>query len=400
MISFPKIDAGPTAAGKYVEAVFWSSPQMQKCLRVFQQELRTKLEIADSATDFFGQLTMQLKLFGYAVFRKRSHGVEVLSGTAFTLERDPKTFEIRPVLAETHKRTRGWHMIMTDPPSFAADGALLHCRGSGAQAQVYALEMLQIHENALARDRVNSRPTIYTRVSTQLKQTGQSARPWFHAQHAQMVPSDVAGTVDFNTLIRSRRETMQRLDELTADTRSRENHGVDDKKHAELIVSDGRDMNETRHLPHDPAWMSWRTQQISHTISELWQVPPAAAGYNVNTERQAGASRLSEVVLLRWERHLRHFAALVVHACTLVGSTATLRNCLSHYDLHQIEAVAEPEYLREMYACVFGIDEAKLSLDRIKAWQESRIGGPSKTTSNNKTSEERAEQRTNRANGL
>ena len=70
---------------------------------------------------------------------------------------------------------------------------------------------------------------------------------------------------------------------------------------------------------------------------------PAALGLNVNSERQAGASRLSEVVLLRWERHLRRMASFFEAAGKLLELDIQTEACLSHYDLHQIERLARPE---------------------------------------------------------
>ena len=116
-------------------------------------------------------------------------------------------------------------------------------------------------------------------------------------------------------------------------------------------------MNEARHLHHEPAWMNWRIGQLENTIAEIWQIPPAAMGQNVNSERQAGASRLSEVVLLRWERHLRKMAALVVAAGKVLDIKIETTVCLSHYDMHQLERIAKPEHVRDMYACMFGIDK-------------------------------------------
>ncbi len=154
-------------------------------------------------------------------------------------------------------------------------------------------------------------------------------------------------------------------------------------------------MTEARHLHHEPAWMNWRISQLQNTIAEVWEVPPAALGLNVNSERQAGASRLSEVVLLRWERHLRKMASLGVAAGNLLNEKIELEACLSHYDLHQIERVVEPEYVRDLYACVFGVEKEKISIDLIKQMQASDPKGGSA----NKRPEEKTELRTQRANG-
>ncbi len=368
---------------------------MQQINRVFQQEVFQKLRFEARLYPFIEEFFLQIKLFGYAVFRKRPRGVEVLSGTDFVLSRDPKTFKIVPVFKTVFAGSSGWHLIIAKMPRFSRSGNQLHSTGAGIAAIQAALEIKKINDNAIERDTINSRPTIYTRVSNQLKSSGQQARPWFHAMHSHMVPSSVTGTMDFNTLIRSRGETLERLDNLTSTYRASEAANTVNKSHKELIVSDGRDMNEARHLHHEPAWMNWRISQLQNTIAEVWEVPPAALGLNVNSERQAGASRLSEVVLLRWERHLRKMASLGVAAGNLLNEKIELEACLSHYDLHQIERVVEPEYVRDLYACVFGVEKEKISIDLIKQMQASDPKGGSA----NKRPEEKTELRTQRANG-
>ena len=281
-------------------------------------------------------------------------------------------------------------------PRFSSSGSQLASTGAGLASLEAALEIIKINTNAIERDTINSRPTIYTRVSQQLKASGQQARPWFHAMHSQMVPSTITGTMDFNTLIRSRGETLQRLDDLTSSYRAAEASQTENKSHKELVVSDGRDMNEARHLHHEPAWMNWRISQLQNMIAEIWEVPPAALGLNVNSERQAGASRLSEVVLLRWERHLRRMASFFEAAGKLLELDIQTEACLSHYDLHQIERLARPEYVRQLYSCVFGVREEDLSLPLIRQMQ---AGDKGREGSKNKTSEEKTELRTKRANG-
>lgn len=400
MIPFPEAQGGEHVehnlkTNTLAISLFFGSPWMQQINRVFQQEVLQKLKFDARLYPFIEEFYLQIKLFGYTIFRKRGSGVEVLSGTDFVLRRDPKTYKIEPVFKTVLAGTSGWHLLIAKMPRFSRSGSQVHSTGAGIAAMAAALEIKKINDNAIERDTINSRPTIYTRVSSQLKSSGQQARPWFHAMHSHMVPSSVTGTMDFNTLIRSRGETLERLDDLTSTYRATEAANTQNKSHKELVVSDGRDMNEARHLHHEPAWMNWRIAQLQNTIAEVWEVPPAALGLNVNSERQAGASRLSEVVLLRWERHLRKMAALCVAAGKLLKEKIEIEACLSHYDLHQIERIVEPEYVRDLYSCVFGVEKDKISVDLIRQMQTSDIKGKS----GNKTSEEKTELRTQRANG-
>ena len=300
----------------------------------------------------FLKIFLQLKLFGYVVFRKKKFGVEVLQGTDVALQRNPATYKITPIFSATLSKTRGWHLIISRMPRFDLQGVQVQCNGAGAASVDASLEILKINYNAVQRDTINSRPTIYTKVSAQLKPSGQQG-PWFHAMHSQMVPSTITGTMDFNTLIRSRGETLSQLDDLTTTYRASEAQNTSFKSHKELVVSDGRDMTEARHLHHEPAWMNWRIAQLQNTIAEIWQIPPAAFGQNVNSERQAGASRLSEVVLLRWERHLRKMASFFVAAGKLLDLSIEPDSCLSHYDLHQLNGSPRLNMLRNcMRVCL------------------------------------------------
>lgn len=387
---------------------YYKTPWLKQVFRVFLEELNEKLKFEDTMYTFFEDFFLQLKLFGYVVYREKKYGVEVLNGTDVILMRDPKTYKIVPVFTAPFQKTRGWHVTIARMPRFNRSGAQIHSNGAGASCLDAALEILLINNNAIHRDIINSRPTIYTRVSNQLKPSGQQARPWFHAMHSQMVPSTITGTMDFSTLIRARGETLQQLDDLSSTYRASEASHTANKHHKELVVSDGREMNEARHLHHEPAWMNWRVAQLQNQIAEIWQIPPAAFGQNINSERQAGASRLSEVVLLRWERHLRKMAAFFVAVGKILNLKIDSNICLSHYDMHQLERIAKPEYVKKMYSCVFGVDEKNLSLDLIKQLQAGGKPGEKQgnlqgfdqaKNSNNKSSEEKTELRTQRANG-
>ena len=382
---------------KLIMAAYHKTPWLRQVFRVFLEELGEKVKFDPDLYPFYEEYFLQLKLFGYAVYRKKQYGVEVLSGTDVVLMRNPKTYKIIPVFTQPFKNTKNWHLSISHMPEFNRYGAQVQSMGAGGACLESALEIMQINDNAIQRDTINSRPTIYTRVSNQLKPSGQQARPWFHAMHSQMVPSSITGTMDFSTLIRARGETLQQLDDLTSTYRASEASQTLNKSHKELVVSDGREMNEARHLHHEPAWMNWRINQLQNMITEIWQIPPAALGLNVNSERQAGASRLSEVVLLRWDRHLRKMAALFLAAGKSIEVEISNSVCLSHYDMHQLERVAEPEYVRDMYACMFGVDKKNISLELVKQMQI--VGQKGGQTSNNKSSEEKAELRTKRANG-
>ena len=125
---------------------------------------------------FFEEFYLQLKLFGYVIFRKKKFGVQVLSGLDAVLSRDPKTFKIVPVFKSTFAKTRGWHLVVAKMPRFSSSGSQLST-GAGLASLEAALEIIEINTNAIERDTINSRPTIYTRVSQQLKASGSRPDP-------------------------------------------------------------------------------------------------------------------------------------------------------------------------------------------------------------------------------
>ena len=197
--------------------------------------------------------------------------------------------------------------------------------------------------------------------------------------------------MDFNTLIRSRGETLQRLDDLTSSYRAAEASQTENKSHKELVVSDGRDMNEARHLHHESRLDELADQPAQNMIAEIWEVPPAALGLNVNSERQAGASRLSEVVLLQWERHLGGWPP-----SSRPPASCSARHQIGSQPPTPPDRTARPARVRPAALLVrLRGPRGDLSLPLIRQMQAGDKGREGQ----NKTSEEKTELRTKRASG-
>ena len=131
--------------------VFYRTPWLNQIYRVFLEELSQKLKFDSELTTFFEEFFLNLKLYGYVVFRKKRYGIEVLNGSDVALQRNPQTYKIVPIFSAKLSKTRGWHLIISRMPSFNMQGVQIRCNGAGTASIDASLEILKINSNALQR---------------------------------------------------------------------------------------------------------------------------------------------------------------------------------------------------------------------------------------------------------
>ena len=146
------------------------------------------------------------------------------------------------------------HLVIISAPSRSG------CRSGAFRAAADTRRYIMLERNFDQRDSHNSRPTIYTTVSRDLKNQHGSTRQWFRSANA----ADVAGyrgniDADFNDLIARRADTVRQLHDITVAERERltaDSHMPVGAKpvidsgpeHCEHIVTDGREATQLHML--------------------------------------------------------------------------------------------------------------------------------------------------------
>ena len=183
------------------------------------EELGEKLTF-DADLHPFYESFLQLKLFGYVVYRKKQFGIEVLSGTDVILMRNPKLLKIIPVFTHPFKNTKNWHVTIAG------------CQNLMGGALRYKVWVLGRHVLSLRWKLCKSTTMLFSGTlliqsrqftpgsATSLNRLGNRHGLGF-AMHSQMVPSSITGTMDFSTLIRAAAKLYSSLTTLLQRTASR-----------------------------------------------------------------------------------------------------------------------------------------------------------------------------------
>lgn len=382
-------------ANALVCAAFEHSTAVRRAHEVKLTELMSRFEI-DAGDPRLGCILKELHTVGYVVFRKAKYAPHILSALDVELELDLKTQEIIPIIKASGLPETGWNLVILNRPLFGRDGQYLGPDSSVARIVPQVLRLAELENNAMIRDKHNRDPGVFTRRGAGVRPSGEAGMG-LEQIHNNMLPSNVTGSINYNTFLRKTKEQISNQARITDTIRSRNNKDIETpRRHQEYMVSMGAELTPVHHLHQDPAFMNLMFSKLSDEIFFAMDVPPQAEGKNINSERQAGASRLSEVALVRWERHLRYIGDIIITVYKLLGIKATFNPQFSLFDIHQAETVLKTDVAADMYAGVFNLDKSSIDKKRLADRQDSLIGGPNKREK--KSDEEKTEARVERDN--
>lgn len=330
---------------------------------------------------FVSDFVFEILVYGYCVFRSTGGNPQIASGRGVEIERQsasrPWTPRSIPSLDEPPlKGTRGWKVVVHHAPMVTATGQYSKPTSGVFKALGAIIQHRTLIDNMMQRDRMNSAPGVFTTISNSIGANQSTSRPWFNQVHNSMVPGQVTGRVDFRALVQHRSETIEGLRQITETARQRtrgpQNEPVD-PEHVEHIITDGRDMRESRHLQQDNEIVHYVTERTGFQIMQILGVPPQALGQNINSERLASSNRLTEMSIQHYRVTCACFKELVEIAFEVGEFDVKFGTCISLSTVHAIEQIAKPASLRRMFACALDVPESDISLDRIRAVQ---AGGP------------------------
>lgn len=273
---------------------------------------------------------------------------------------------------------KGLTLCIVDPPRMTG------VRSAVARAMPDTRRYDQLEHHMLERDRLNSKHTVFTMVSKDLKNQNGSTRQWFRSA----VADESAGSrphidTDFNDLIKRRQQVVTQLQQNTvyqntllggdAD-RLGALHGrappVAQAVHKEHAVSDGR---EYRPAPQLQSLTDGKAEldRVYTNIMLAFHVPPQIFGKNINTERHAASNRLTEsAVTMFWERakRMRNTIGTALKKITLlVGarSCITFRRTPGKHVLLDLGPALKSEYALKLTEDVYEIPRGVLDPEKL-----------------------------------
>jgi hypothetical protein len=225
---------------------------------------------------------------------------------------------------------RGLTLVMVHPPRH--DGV----RSSASASLFDTIRYICLERNIVQRDTRNSEHTVYTSISSDLRNQNGSTRQWFRST----VADEAAGArpeidTDFKQLIDRRADMSRRLTQHTREERqnlladstanrfgvrsgeppSDPNHG---RTHHEHIITDGKEYAQSNPLQSLTDGKS-ELDRVYTNIMLAYNVPPQIYGKNVNTERHAASNRLTESAVQIYAV----YAGVIRQACALVVGNIT-----------------------------------------------------------------------------
>jgi hypothetical protein len=377
--------------------IFLASPPQQSAVTCIVAELERTELVMPEKTDplvysrFVADFVLELSLYGYCVYRRTSKGPVVLPGKYVVLNRKGPTKFVPKVINPAHKRlvgSTGWRIVVLHAPETAATGEYAHPMSAAFKCQRQAVELLRLNQQLHMRDLLNSRPSVYTRISKQIGATNNSAVPWFQSTHAGMQVDVLDQPADINDLIENRADTIRALDRITNSARAAtaqtsvggapvEHTPV----HKEHIVSDGRDIDEARHLNQDTEIIHFTVERLSHEIQFCFGCPPQVLGKNINSERMASSNRLTELALNHFRTHTRKLKQLLAQVFDILGDGVTFGHCASTHTLEQVGQFLKPKDFIDLYACAYELNTSQFDKSLVRRWQEAQTPSNKKADS-------------------
>lgn len=273
-------------------------------------------------------------------------------------------------------KPKNLHLVMISAPSRSG------CRSGACRAVRDTERYMHMERNFDARDGHNSRPTIYTTVSRDLRNQHGSTRQWFRSANA----ADVAGyrgniDTDFNDLIARRADTVRQLHDVTVAERERlaaDSHlpvGAtpvveSGPAHEEHIVTDGREMTQL-HMLNSMTDGKTELDRVYTNIMIAFGVPPQVFGKNVNTERHAASNRLTESAVDMFAHHctlLRtEVARALAEACAEPHGKffVSFKPYLRREEIDRLAPVLKEDFAVVTLATAYGVPEKHIDREKL-----------------------------------
>lgn len=289
-----------------------------------------------------------------------------------------------------------WKIGLVEPPD-RKSGTRRHSacmfNSAAVRANTATLQLRAIISNWVSRDDANSENTVYTAVSDDLRNQNGSDRQWFRnvntADHMPTRSADI--DTNFNTLVHRRAQTIEQLDAITNEARTRSaphthrsvgtlDITTPDKPatHKEHIVSDGRVYTEARQLG-SMADSKMIIDELKHSILFSFGVPPQALGRNINSERIAASNRLTEMAITTYTSFINLLRVRIGEAIrteTLSDSASYIgfAVCLAQYELERIQPYLKDDICKKMIARCYEIPESFLDQQKIRSVIQTEHG--------------------------
>lgn len=293
---------------------------------------------------------------------------------------------------------RGWHCLLFEAPLKGPwqTQTIAVLRSSCIRAYEATLRLESLQHNWTKRDGLNSNPTVYTTVSSELTQQNGSKRQWF--RNVDTATLQTHGTnIDssFASLVHKRADTIRQLDAATTVRRERQNqskHARDSPgelpcdpepvEHTEHIISDGNTYTEARALSSLPDTKTI-LDDLTHQIFFAFGVPPQALGKNINSERLASSNRLVEIALtgfiLQIEDLRRQLqTALRTATETPKGAYLGFALVLEQHELNSLLPVLTTRAARDMISRTFRVPASFIDPERVARQQDMARDTPAK----------------------
>jgi len=279
------------------------------------------------------------------------------------------------------------HLVIISAPSRSG------CRSGACRAAMDTRRYIELEHNFDLRDHHNSRPTIYTTVTPDLKNQHGSTRQWFRSANA----ADVAGyrgniDADFNDLIARRADTVRQLHDITVAERERLSADTQmpvgakpvldsGPEHVEHIVTDGRDATQL-HMLNSMTDGKTEMDRVYTNIMIAFGVPPQIFGKNVNTERHAASNRLTESAVDMFAHHcgmLRdELTRALGEACSEFHGKffVSFKPYLGREEVDRLLPVLKRDFGVVVLATAYGIPERHINkkmLEEINLFDHARI---------------------------
>lgn len=287
--------------------------------------------------------------------------------------------------------TPGWLGIFFEPPVnvqsvpndvSGINSIVLRCAASRGYKATLRLVMLQ--ENWALRDKNNSRPSVFTSVSSELTSQNGSERQWFKNLTNPDVLQTRAVDIDsnFSTLVHKRADTIMKLDAhshlMRAQSAGRAELATGEtnepaQQHREHMITDGKTFAESRALSSLPD-TKIIMDELVHSVFFAFGVPPQCLGKNINSERLASSNRLTEMAITSFQimvENLRRQLEEPIKESTLSeqGAHVGFGLVLDEHELNSLLPVMKTDVAAKMIARTFRIPEEMIDNKRVAEQQ-------------------------------
>lgn len=414
--------------------LMWSHSTASQVHR--KQIIPSSMEFSIWST-FMAEMIVQLKVFGYAVYRvARIRGrkgrlsqyknetteniedtarLEVANGQALNLQWNSKILEWEVFSDEDSDLSltkKDWHVIFLHRPYKVGNHNVPVLASGAASCQKESALYLSLKSRIEERDRINTNPCVYTTVSKNLTTTGQSTKPWFTSSFGDGAGSShitVPGFgQDFGSLLNDRLETLRDLDKLSKaarestrkayeSSRRPQLHTIHEEAHepeadaleaTEMFISDGRDAREMS-FRQGPPEVHQLMDRLAKEIYFSHDVTPQSSGMSGSSERLTSNDRLAQIAIDVTSHHIVQIRLLLQRAMTKLSAQLSgddsgrtyveILPCISEHNLRQVESILKTDALIDAYTCLMdGLPHNSIDRDAIERRKENMLAGKEK----------------------